>query len=221
MRPAYFLTAFILIIFVEMIGFSAKKKVLYYLTKPLLIPSLLGYYFVSVSDPHLTIIAALSFGWIGDILLLLPASRTRRAPLTAGILMFLFGHMCYILFFLLHTADPASIPPYGLILLAAVGILGVLIYIRLWPYIQDLKTAVAVYTISLTLMIMGTLLGMGQLRIMVTLLFFSGGLLFAVSDTANGYSRLVHPYRGSDILIMSTYLAAQLSIVIGVVLIEG
>ncbi|MGW0839747.1 lysoplasmalogenase [Streptomyces sp. NPDC002787] len=183
------------------------------LAKPLLMPSLAAYAYTRGGPRPL--VAALLFGWVGDVLLL---SDTEPAFLT-GMGCFAAGHVCYLVVFsrLQQTgrqpgtraarARAARIPvacgvAYGSALVVAVA--------GLWPGLPaDLRLPVACYSALLT--------AMAWAAARLGLVAGVGGALFLVSDMliATGVAEWPQPPR-PDLWIMLTYLAAQYLLVQGV-----
>ena len=62
-------------------------------TKVLLMPLVCAAYCVLVPSPRLLVIAALTFGWIGDVFLLF---KNKRLFMLLGICAFALGHVFYI-----------------------------------------------------------------------------------------------------------------------------
>ncbi len=168
--------------------------------KPLLLP-LLAAYAVVRGAPRL-LIAALFFGWCGDVLLMFDADLA----FLIGMGGFAVGHVCYLLLFARHgrRGERADF------LLAAYCVVLVATMPLLWPDLPaDLRIPVVVYSLLLTAMAfraarMGLVAG-------------AGGALFLLSDTliATGiaeWPQLPRP----DFWIMLTYAAAQALLVRGV-----
>ncbi|MGW6985724.1 lysoplasmalogenase [Streptomyces sp. NPDC054932] len=159
------------------------------IAKPLLMP-LLVTHMVARGAPRL-LIAALLFGWGGDLALLFDA----EVAFLVGMGSFAVGHVCYLVLFGKRPANPLLGGAYSLALLGTVALL--------WSDLPaDLRIPVAGYSLLLTAMAFrSSALG---LRAGI------GGALFLLSDTliATGvaeWPQLPRP----DFWIMATYLAAQ------------
>ncbi len=159
------------------------------LAKPLLMP-LLVVYVITRGAPRL-LVAALLFGWGGDLALLFDA----EPAFLIGMGSFAVGHVCYLVLFGKRTANPLLGGAYTLALLGTVALL--------WADLPpDLRIPVAGYSLLLTAMAFrSSALG---LRAGI------GGALFLLSDTliASGvadWPQLPRP----DFWIMATYVAAQ------------
>ncbi|WP_369779067.1 lysoplasmalogenase [Streptomyces sp. R33] len=159
------------------------------IAKPLLMP-LLGGYVITRGAPRL-LVAALLFGWGGDLALLFDA----EAAFLVGMGSFAVGHVCYLVLFGKRPANALLGGAYALALLGTVALL--------WSDLPvDLRIPVAGYSLLLTAMAFrSSALG---LRAGI------GGALFLLSDTliATGvaeWPQLPRP----DFWIMATYLAAQ------------
>ncbi|MFC9297505.1 lysoplasmalogenase [Streptomyces sp. NPDC057011] len=159
------------------------------IAKPLLMPLLVAYV-VTRGGPRL-LVAALLFGWGGDLALLFDA----EPAFLVGMGSFAAGHVCYLVLFGRRATNPLLGGAYALALLGTVALL--------WPDLPaDLRIPVAGYSLLLTAMAyrssaLGRTAGIG-------------GALFLISDTliATGvaeWPQLPRP----DFWIMATYLAAQ------------
>ncbi|MCB5181209.1 lysoplasmalogenase [Streptomyces antimicrobicus] len=157
--------------------------------KPLLMP-LLALHVRALGAPRL-LLAALLFGWGGDVALLFDAD----AAFLVGMGSFALGHVCYLVLFGRRPADLRLTAAYAVALVGTVGLL--------WGDLPaELRVPVAGYSLLLTAMAArsGTL---GRTA-------GTGGALFLLSDSliATGvaaWPQLPRP----DFWIMLTYLAAQ------------
>ncbi|MFD3621480.1 lysoplasmalogenase [Streptomyces sp. NPDC058676] len=199
------------------VGFGPGHTV----AKPLLMP-LLAAYAASHGAPRL-LLAALLFGWGGDVLLLFEA----ESAFLAGMASFAAGHLCYLVLF--KAYDKAHSRAHGRAHGRAYGFkaygdararggLLVLVYAAallttvasLWPDLPaDLRVPVAGYSLLLTAMAYAATIRLG-------LVAGLGGALFLLSDTliATGVADWPQPPR-PDLWIMLTYLAAQLLLTAG------
>ncbi|MBD9729603.1 lysoplasmalogenase [Streptomyces caniscabiei] len=173
--------------------------------KPLLMPLLAAYAYTRGAPRPL--LAALLFGWGGDVLLLSDA----EPAFLAGMGSFAAGHVCYLVLFAGPTGpgrsgQPAYRVAYGL----AYALALVVAVVSLWPGLPaELRLPVACYSALLTTMAwaaarLGPVAGLG-------------GALFVVSDMliATGVAEWPQPPR-PDLWIMLTYLAAQYLLTRGV-----
>ncbi|MFJ2592865.1 lysoplasmalogenase [Streptomyces erythrochromogenes] len=159
------------------------------IAKPLLMPLLVAYV-ITRGAPRL-LVAALLFGWGGDLALLFDA----EVAFLVGMGSFAVGHVCYLVLFAKRPANALLGGGYALALLGTVALL--------WSDLPaDLRIPVAGYSLLLTAMAFrSSALG---LRAGI------GGALFLLSDTliATGVAEWPQPPR-PDFWIMATYLAAQ------------
>lgn len=166
------------------------------LAKPLLMPLLVAYV-ITRGAPRL-LVAALLFGWGGDLALLFDA----EPAFLLGMGSFAAGHVCYLVLFGRRGTNPLLGGAYGLALVGTVGLL--------WGDLPaDLRIPVAGYSLLLTAMAyrssaLGRTAGIG-------------GALFLLSDTliATGVAQWPQLPR-PDFWIMATYLAAQYLLATGV-----
>ncbi|MFZ3469423.1 lysoplasmalogenase [Streptomyces sp. 4.24] len=159
------------------------------LAKPLLMPLLVGYV-ITRRAPRL-LVAALLFGWGGDLALLFDADPA----FLIGMGSFAAGHVCYLVLFGRRRTGPLLGAAYAAALLGTVTLL--------WSDLPaELRIPVAGYSLLLTAMAyrssaLGRRAGLG-------------GALFLLSDTliATGVAEWPQPPL-PDFWIMATYLAAQ------------
>lgn len=168
--------------------------------KPLLLP-LLAAYAVERGAPRL-LIAALFFGWCGDVLLMFDADPA----FLAGMGGFAVGHVCYLVLFARCGT------PHGRtgLLAGAYGLVLVVTLVLMWSDLPGgLRIPVTAYSLLLTTMAFRA----ARLGLLAAI----GGALFLLSDTliATGladWPQLPRP----DFWIMLTYVAAQGLLVRGV-----
>ncbi|MFJ9341105.1 lysoplasmalogenase [Streptomyces sp. NPDC101733] len=166
------------------------------IAKPLLMPLLVGY--VLTRGAPRVLVAALLFGWGGDLALLFDADLA----FLLGMGSFAVGHVCYLVLFGRGRTGPALGGAYALTLVGTVALL--------WGDLPaELRVPVAGYSLLLTAMAyrsgaLGRTAGIG-------------GALFLLSDTliATGVAAWPQPPR-PDFWIMATYLAAQYLLATGV-----
>ncbi|MDX2761358.1 lysoplasmalogenase [Streptomyces europaeiscabiei] len=182
--------------------------------KPLLMPLLAAYAYTRGGPGPL--VAALLFGWGGDVLLLSDA----EPAFLAGMGSFAVGHVCYLMLFR-KLGQPGTGAPRAraarnpLVHGVAYALAPVAAVTSLWPALPtDLRLPVAAYSALLTTMAwaaarLGPVAGLG-------------GALFVVSDMliATGVAEWPQPPR-PDLWIMLTYLAAQYLLVRGVLGTQG
>ncbi len=186
-----------------------------YMTKPLLIPALAGYFisqtFRIANKLKLWILLALFFSWAGDVLLMFEADDSMFFLL--GLSSFLLAHIFYVIFFhLVRVREKIKINPW---LIVVVVLYYASLITLLMPYLGDMKIPVLVYGIVISFMFM---LAMHMLFIKHKTAgkwMMFGALLFVISDSVLAINKFYQPFEASGILIMLTYGLAQLFIIHG------
>ena len=125
---------------------------------------------------------------------------------------FLIAHINYV-YVLIKSG--ARINPLGrrawvggpFIVLYGVALLSVL-----WPHLGDLRIPVLLYALVLMLKGVAALIRKVKIGFYMVLL---GAILFILSDSMLALNKFVNPIEKSGVLIMSTYMFAQLFIVFG------
>jgi uncharacterized membrane protein YhhN len=185
------------------------KSVPQTLTKIFLVPLLGAVYVFGAKNPAALVIAALIFGWGGDMFLLkINDARFFRL----GLASFLLGHLCYIPSFL-HAAGELHIP--ALVISAAAALpLGFVIHSLIKPE-KAMNLPVIVYEIIILLMSLSALQLLISRRDGWSLLVFAGSLSFLVSDMLLAYFSFRTKPKQGDFFVMLTYIAAQAGIIRG------
>ncbi|QKW10650.1 lysoplasmalogenase [Streptomyces sp. NA04227] len=200
---ALLLPAFVLVCLGDLVVLLADLGPGHAALKPLLMPLLVAH--AALLGAPRTLLAALLFGWGGDVLLLFG----HDLAFLAGMGSFACGHVCYLLLF--RRLGQGHTPRRkGLLLglLYAAGLVAMVVL--LWPDLPaDMRAPVAGYSLLLTAMALGsTRLG---------LVAGAGGALFLLSDSLIATSVAEWPQAPRpDLWVMLTYLAAQYLLTTGV-----
>lgn len=145
------------------------------------------------------VLAGLVFSLAGDVFLMLP-----RNYFLHGLVSFLLGHVCYISAFVSYGGWPRA---------PLAGVLGILylgyLLRRLWPRLGKYRGPVAIYALVLVAMAAAAY---QQVRLGADLrawLVLAGALLFVASDTVLALDRFEAGWKRRQLLVLSTYFAAQ------------
>lgn len=191
--------------------------------KPLLMITLGLYYLSSIdrlgeyfSKP---VIGAIFFSLIGDVALMLQGFNENL--FIVGLGAFMIAHAAYIFAYQQHRFSGEERAFLGIqkfrfslpIVLAGTGLITIL-----YPHLGDLKIPVIIYALVLIIMVMQALFRYGRTNDISFWFVFVGALLFMVSDSLIAINKFLHDFELAGLLIMSTYMAAQLLIIRGLVI---
>jgi len=201
-------------VFYLLIVVIGREDIAWFL-KPLLLPFLLlaVYQFEAFPTRNLLLVA-LTFSWIGDIILLF--SERKEIFFILGLVSFLISHLVYIVLFLKQK----SIRSYLKNILFWFAVVAVFFYLDnllglLYPKLGPLKLPVTVYAITISVMLVVALKGYFSWAKPSNLLVLLGATAFVVSDSLLAVNKFYEPIPQASFWIMSTYLVAQFSIVVG------
>lgn len=185
-------------------------------TKVLLMPLLCAFYLLYTSDVRLLVVAALIFGWIGDVFLLF---KNRKIYMLLGIVAFALGHIFYIGAML--SAYP-SLHVLMLIPIALCVIWMTFMYKKLLPYApKSLRKPGLIYALLLS----GTCLSALYLALITgkaaCIVAFIGGLFFMLSDTLLTGQQYRKELTHGNFYVMLTYIIAQTLLVLGLAHLGG
>jgi uncharacterized membrane protein YhhN len=215
----YALYGFYAVSIVNLYAQVMKLEIADFISKPLLMATLLVYYLTSRKSPAtlLTwlVTAALVFSWAGDVLLMYQSRMENLFIFGLG--AFLVAQLLYIMAYRNAIEHDVQVPiskfvAFRLVFLIAYG--GGLLYI-LHERLGDMLLPVAVYTAVIIAMGISAMLRKGKTSDSSFVLVYSGALLFIMSDSMIAINRFSHPLVQSGLLIMATYIGAQFLIVKG------
>ncbi|MDR6441331.1 putative membrane protein YhhN [Chryseobacterium bernardetii] len=176
-----------------------------FFTKPLLLPIIIWFYFTysqqNVFRINQWFLSGLILSFLGDVFLLF------EWGFMPGLGSFLLAHICYIVyFFKIKKKNAWSWLPFVFLYLGSF-----LYYI--YPYLNDMKIPVVIYGITIAAMLYFSISTYSSLLIL-------GAILFVISDSVLAINMFVQHSTEKELVVMITYVLAQLMLVSGVVGIE-
>jgi uncharacterized membrane protein YhhN len=190
-----------------------------FFSKPLILIGLILYFFQitkPIASTLLTksILAALIFSWIGDVLLMW------SELFVFGLGSFLMAHVCYIIGFKVAQKTPEKIESVNFLKLFAfnlpIYLIAAFLYYLVHTNLGSLKIPVIVYILVIVSMLSTARERFGKVSSSSFWQVFVGGSLFFISDGIIAISRFYQNFPESGILIMGTYAVGQLLIVMGI-----
>jgi uncharacterized membrane protein YhhN len=217
-KPNQLFVLFAIVSLLEIVFVSTDNQTLRYFTKPLIIP-LLATIYLSYQHPRKTILKdhillGLIFSWAGDVLLQMPNL------FVPGLLSFLTAHVFYIIYFAKTKSDQHSFFKLRPIMLIAVMAYLVEFMYILWPKLDDMRIPVLIYGITISTMLSAALWQYQKLENKTALYFIIGATLFVTSDSLLALNMFKENFSMAGVLIMSTYILAQLFIVLGAIRVQ-
>ncbi|MDR6486163.1 putative membrane protein YhhN [Chryseobacterium vietnamense] len=176
-----------------------------FFTKPLLLPIIIWFYFTysqqNVFRINQWFLSGLILSFLGDVFLLF------EWGFIPGLGSFLLAHICYIVyFFKIKKKNAWSWLPFVFLYL------GSFIY-YIYPYLNEMKIPVVIYGITIATMLYFSISTYSSLLIL-------GAILFVISDSVLAINMFVKHSTEKELVVMITYVLAQLMLVSGVVGIE-
>lgn len=209
------LAVFILSVIGILVHEFFANSLLFMISKPLIVISLIAYYYFSCprEDRSPMFILALVACLAGDVFLMSPDY------FIPGLVAFLIGHVLYIFSYRQHQNDADVDSLRGLqrarlsfpIILAGTGLV-----VILYPVLGNLRIPVMVYAAVITTMVLVALFRYGRSSSQSFWLVFLGAVCFMISDSVLAINKFLAPVDNAGLYIMSTYMAAQFLIVRGI-----
>lgn len=215
MKKVYWIILFSFILAINIVGVLLGNGMLQYVSKPLLMIILAGYFFSQtnkiVSVLKKWIFLSLFFSWTGDVVLMFQENNSLFFLI--GLSAFLVAHIFYI--FLFHNIRIIENIKSNLWLLVLVVLYYAVLITLLSPHLGDMKLPVRIYGIVISFMFM---LAMHMLYIKNKIAgqwMMIGALMFVLSDSMLAINKFYQSFQGAGIVIMGTYGLAQLFIIEG------
>jgi len=194
---------------VYLITLFFKDSILQCILKGCLVPLILAVYLCGANTILLPIILALVFGWLGDIFLL---KISNLLCFRLGLASFLLGHIFYIVMMITY-AQPFNI--IVLIISVLVAVCYGIFMFRMVKPTPDMKIPVIAYeTILFTMAVFALQLFLSQGGKFGAFVF-AGSIFFVASDSMLALATFRK--KALNVPVMITYIAAQLLIVLGFV----
>jgi uncharacterized membrane protein YhhN len=215
MKHTLFLKIYLVVSIVYLIILFSGYEYLDLYLKPALIP-LLGFavYAYKRFPARNTILTALAFSWIGDVILLF--ADIAEIYFILGLISFLISHIVYCTLF--NKQHPIQVRNNAVfrvgcavIVVYLVGMLSVLL-----PSLGDLKIPVIVYAFVISTMLLFAFNGFLIWLKPGNKYIFMGAIVFVISDSILAIDKFHSPIEKSAFIIMLTYLVAQYLIVVGI-----
>jgi len=188
-------------------------------SKPLILLGLIAYFYQTtrpIASTLLTksVLGALIFSWIGDILLMWPQL------FVYGLGAFLMAHICYIIGFRIAQNRPTRVEHVNFVksffFNLPIYLAAALVFYLINPGLGAMKIPVIAYIIVIVGMVTTARDRFKKCNPASFWQVFIGAILFFISDGAIAISRFFQDFPESGILIMGTYAIAQLLIVMGI-----
>ena len=184
--------------------------------KPFLLPILV---FAVASSAHFgtkkILITALTFSWIGDVILLF--ANKGEIYFILGLVAFLVSHVFYILLFSKQAVSKTikNKINFG----AGIGLIVIyflMMISTLAPKLGSLTIPVVIYAVVISTMLFYALKGSFQWNTIPYQSVLIGAIFFISSDSILAFNKFDQAIPYASFLIMITYLAAQFCIVWGI-----
>ncbi|WP_255637098.1 lysoplasmalogenase [Dyadobacter sp. NIV53] len=207
---------FIIISLTEIIADLSGNKILIYLTKPLIMVSVIIYSFQTKTQRKvrglLFFNAGLFFALFGDIFLMIQEEDL----FIPGLASFLSMQILYAYAFYLD--NPLKLTSkFAYIRLAPFLLFAITFYIILQPYLTGIviKIAVAIYALGIASMAWMSFLRKNKVSNGSFLMVVNGAILFLISDSVIAVDKFITAIPLNTVWVMSTYCFAQYLIAIG------
>jgi uncharacterized membrane protein YhhN len=204
-----FLNLYLIFAIAHIFSIAQAMENISVVSKILLMPMLMLYVYtgcrrsLKIKLPWLT---ALSFCWLGDLIMVFAPGNENYFLI--GLVCFLLGHIYYIVCFKKYSAGMPSllagrqwiaIPP----VIYSAGVI-----IILFPYLNEMKIPIIIYSFVITLMVIFAINRFGRTNLYSFIFVLCGAIFFMIADTLIAITKFYLPVEYGSILIMATYIIA-------------
>ncbi|MCP4457257.1 MAG: lysoplasmalogenase [Cytophagales bacterium] len=184
-------------------------------SKPMLMPALIFFIYHQsrgyVTKRTMLVVLALIFSWLGDLALM---KDGEDLYFLLGLGAFLFAQLTYTYVYYKSTFQKPIFQLMPLLPILTFTIFLLTFVLRNAP--TDMQIPIVIYAICITAMACMARLRMGLTSNFSFQWVMLGSLLFVISDSAIAIDKFYRPIPYDEVVIMSTYIAAQVIIVIGI-----
>lgn len=188
-----------------------------YITKPLLMPALMLYFYHAIPLKNTVItrvlLFSLFFSFLGDVFLMLPIDG-----FVLGLASFLIAHLLYILAFWkenmgFQETQIVTVLTRLMILLFPAALL----FNEMQKNLGELLLPVVIYILVIETMGLTAWLRREYQSLKAYFLTFLGALLFIISDSTIAFNQFIQPFDYANVVIMTTYILGQFLIIEGMI----
>lgn len=216
MKNKLYLSIYLVISAIYLLITAFNQEEMARVVKPFLLPILLvAVYHTENFSTKKILLTALTFSWIGDVILLF-ADRG-EIYFILGLVAFLLSHIFYIVLFNKQTISKtiSNKLSFG----AGIGLIVIyfsMMITTLGPKLGSLTVPVVIYAIVISTMLYFALKGSFQWEAIPNHSVLIGAVLFISSDSILAFNKFYEPIPAASLLIMVTYLLAQYGIIKGI-----
>lgn len=194
---------FIIVSVFDIIGIASKNQVLIQFFKPLILPSLLTLYALSVANRDGIYVLALVFSFLGDVFLLF----SEEMYFILGLISFLVAHILFIKLVLKRiqktkiTTIITSIIPFLFLFISLLSLL--------YNSLNEMLLPVIIYGFTISLFGTVALIDYLNSKSKRAMLMLIGASVFIVSDSILAINKFYVATEVFAVLVMVTYVTAQ------------
>lgn len=202
---------FAIIAAIHLLGQLISNEWIIWMTRPLLMPSLLWWFLSQISRPysfaHRRMINALLLATAGDIFALL--AKFNDWFFFADIMCYLFMHMMYVLIFLSVIRFQEVSKVYIAIAIIIFIIYGIVFLNYLLPHSGWLTLPILIYASAVTLTIITSAITITYFPRPLFIMLMAGTIIYLASDTIIATNKFITPVYLSGFWGLLAYIVAQ------------
>ena len=190
------------------------------ITKPLIMPILAGVFYFRTRDiekqvPVSYVYLAMLFSFIGDVLLMFMDQGD--IWFITGLAAFLLAQLFYIITYRQYKFKISDEAGKGIRMIYTFIVIGytVILWISLYPHLEDMLIPVTLYTLTIFTMVIMAIFRHNCTSRLSFYLVFSGAVIFLISDSMIAINKFMVPILYERLLVIITYMIAQFLIIMG------
>lgn len=210
---------FLVIFVADLLTIALKLELIEIIVKPLIMIWVLVVFSKNAKSCHRifkTAVSAFVLSLAGDVILMFHSKSGLFFLLGMG--AFLASQLLFIITFVKTDKKRPQLIFRQPVAFIPIILLGIILYMLLFPKLDlVMKIAVLLYAAVITGMLLSALNRKGRVEDISFILVLIGAILFFISDSLLAINKFWFSIPASGIMIMSTYMAAQFLIMLGLV----
>lgn len=208
-----FLSIFLIATAIHLYASLKRNQHLRNLTKPFILPALLGFYVFAADKVMPAVVLALVFSWLGDVLLMKHGTKW----FAAGGIAFFVGHVFFVLSYLPYISFPGLSPVFIILLAVFFTAVVSFIFSKLRPHLPGkLFWPMFAYLLVNGAMNCFAIYRLASNPCAAAVITCVGAILFFISDSSLFFVRFNKNGRlKTHFLVMLTYSVGELLIILG------
>ena len=193
-------------------SYGLGRRKLLFITKPFIVPVLIGFYVLNSNNVFALIVIALICAFLGDVFLMW---SHRRIYFISGMIAFFIMHILFIIFILNYQIQVSLLALPAHLMSLVYLLLGGMVFVLLYKNLHEFKIPIVFYILALLGLSYFCFINVIVHKSEIAFAQYLGSLLFIISDFMLAIVCFRKPFRNCGILVAATYILAMIFLIAG------